>query len=264
MNNFFINLIYKMPTEKIIVINSRDKISGTNSNFRVQFQDSISQEVLKILVKDVFVPNQFYNVDADNNTLDLNQNSLGLVQAVVTEGQYNIDELIVALKTAIDGVLVDGCVVAITKNTNTNKLTFTFTTATNPLNNNVSFLDTSTMKELIGFNATIPENAVVTMPNPWNLNPLQYVQIHSQALASNHGMDGGANTTIGLLETVSLNETAFGGVAHRQNSDDELSEIIYDDQRTLNQIDIKIRNASGKILTLPDNHHISIMVKAYF
>ena len=252
-----------MPTEKIIVINSRDKISGTNSNFRVQFQDSISQEVLKILVKDVFVPNQFYNVDADNNTLDLNQNSRGLVQAIVTPGQYNIDELITALKTAIDAVLAGGVMVAISKNTNTNKLTFTFTGGV-PADHNVSFLDTSTMKELIGFNATIPQNTVVTMPNPWNLNPLQYVQIHSQALASNHGMDGGANTTIGLLETVSLNETAFGGVAHRKNDDDELSEIIYDDQRTLNQIDIKIRNASGKILTLPDNHHISIMVKAYF
>jgi hypothetical protein len=252
-----------MPTEKIIVINSRDKISGTNSNFRVQIQDSISQEVLKILVKDVFVPNQFYNVDGDNNTLDLNQNSLGLVQAVVTPGQYNIDELIVALKNAIDPVLIGGVSVAITKNTNTNQLTFTFTGGI-PANDNVSFLDTSTIKELIGFDTTIPENNIVTMPNPWNLNPLQYVQIHSQALASNHGMDGGANTTIGLLETVSLNETAFGGVAHRQNNDDELAEIIYDDQRTLNQIDIKIRNASGKILTLPDNHHISIMVKAYF
>ena len=252
-----------MPTEKIIVINSRDKISGTNSNFRVQFQDSISQEVLKILVKDVFVPNQFYNVDADNNTLDLNQNSLGLVQAIVTPGQYNIDELIVALKTAIDAVLIGGVMVAITKNTNTNQLTFTFTGGV-PANDNVSFVDTSTIKELIGFTTTIPENAVVTMPNPWNLNPLQYVQIHSQALASNHGMDGGANTSIGLLETVSLNETAFGGVAHRKNDDDELSEIIYDDQRPLNIIDIKIRNASGKILTLPDNHHISIMVKAYF
>ena len=253
-----------MPTEKIIVINSRDKISGTNSNFRVQFQDSISQEVLKILVKDVFVPNQFYNVDGDNNTLDLIQNGLGLVQAVVTPGQYNIDELIIALKTAIDALLIDGCVVTITKNTNTNKLTFTFTTATNPLNNNVSFVDTSTMKELIGFTDTLAQNAVLTMPNPFNLNPLQYCQIHSQALASNHGMDGGANTTIGLLETVSLTETAFGGVAHRQNNDDELAEIIYDDSRTLNQIDIKIRNASGKILTLPENHHITVTVKAYF
>lgn len=253
-----------MPTEKIIVINSRDKISGTNSNFRVQFQDSISQEVLKILVKDVFVPNQFYNVDADNNDLELNQNSLGAVQVIIALGQYNIDELIVALKTAIDSALIDGCVVAITKNTNTNQLTFTFSSATNPLNNNVSFVDTSTIKELIGFTTTIPENAVLTMPNPWNLNPLQYCQIHSQALASNHGMDGGANTTIGLLETISLTETAFGGVAHRQNNDDQLSEIIYDDQRALNIIDIKIRNASGKILTLPDNHHITIMVKAYF
>jgi hypothetical protein len=252
-----------MPTEKIIVINSRDKISGTNSNFRVQFQDSISQEVLKILVKDVFVPNQFYNVDADNNTLDLNQNSLGVVQAIVPAGQYNIDSLIVALKTAIDAVLIGSVTVTITKNTNTNQLTFTFAGGL-PANDNVSFVDTSTIKELIGFNVTIPENNTLTMPNPWNLNPLQYVQIHSQALASNHGLDGGANTTIGLLETVSLTETAFGGVAHRQSNDDELCEVIYDDQRPLNIIDIKLRNASGKILTLPDNHHVTIMVKAYF
>ncbi len=252
-----------MPTEKIIVINSRDKIIGTNSNFTVQFNDSISQEVLKILVKDVYVPNQFYNVDADNNTLDLNQNSLGLVQAIIPEGQYNVLTLETALKTAIDAVLIGSVTVAITKDDTTNKFTFTFSGGV-PANDNVSFLDTSTIKELIGFNATIPENNIVTMPNPWNLNPLQYVQIHSQALASNHGMDAGANTTIGLLETVSLNEAPFGGVAHRQNNDDELAEIIYDDQRTLNQIDIKIRNASGKILELPENHHITIMVKAYF
>ncbi len=252
-----------MPTEKIIVINSRDKISGTNSNFTIQLQDSISQEVLKILVKDIFIPNQFYNVDADNNTLDLNQNSLGVVQAIIPAGQYNIDALIVALKTAIDAVLIGSVTVAITKNTNTNQLTFTFSGGL-PANDNVSFVDTSTIKELIGFSATIPENNILTMPNPWNLNPLQYVQIHSQALASNHGLDGGANTTIGLLETVSLTETAFGGVAHRQNNDDELAEIIYDDQRALNQIDIKIRKASGKILTLPEKHHITVMINAYF
>ncbi len=257
-----------MPTEKIIVINSRDKISGTNSNFTVQFNDSISQEVVKIIVKEVYIPNQFYNVENDgkrkNNTLVLNQNGAGDVSVTVPEGQYNIDTLIATLKALIDGILIDGAIVTITKNNTTNKLTFTFTGATIPANNNVSFVDTSLIKSLIGFDSTIPAGAIINMPYPWNLNQLQYVQVHSPELASTHGMDAGANTTINLLETVSLNSAGFGGVAYKQANDDELHEIIYDDQRVIQQVRIKLRDSDGNILSLPDNHHCSIMVKAYF
>jgi len=257
-----------MPTEKLIVINSRDKISGTNSNFTVQFNDSIAQEVVKIIVKEIYIPNQFYNVENDgkrkNNTLVLNQNGGGDVSITVPEGQYNIDTLIATLKPLIDGILIDGAIVTITKNNTTNKLTFTFTGAGTPANNNVSFVDTSLIKSLIGFDATIPAVAIVNMPYPWNLNQLQYVQVHSPELASTHGMDAGANTTINLLESVSLNNAGFGAVAYKQANDDELHEIIYDDQRVIQQVRIKLRDSSGNILSLPDNHHCSIIVKAYF
>ena len=257
-----------MPTEKLIVINSRDKISGSNTNFTVQFADSISQEVLKIIVKEIYVPNQFYNVENDgkrkNNTLVLNQNGLGNITITISEGQYNIDSLITALKTAIDAVLVDGVTVAITKNTATNKLTFTFTGAGTPANNNISFIDTSLIKNLIGFDATIPQANVLNMPYPWNLNELQYVQIHSPELASTHGLDAGTNTTINLLDTVSLASTGFGGVAYLQSNDEELHEILYDDQRVLQQVRIRLRDASGNILSLPPNHHCSIIIKAFF
>jgi hypothetical protein len=117
---------------------------------------------------------------------------------------------------------------------------------------------------LIGFDATIPETNILNMPYPWNLNQLQYVQVHSPELASTHGMDAGANTTINLLETVSLNSAGFGGVAYKQANDDELHEIIYDDQRVIQQVRIKLRDSDGNILSLPDNHHCTIMVKAYF
>jgi hypothetical protein len=257
-----------MPTEKLIVINSRDKISGSNTDFTVQFNDSLSQEVLKIICKEIYIPNQFYNVENDgkrkNNTLVINQNGLGLLTVTIAEGQYNIDSLIAVLKTGIDAVLVDGVTVGITKNTTTNKLTFTFTGAGTPANNNVSFIDTSLIKSLIGFDATIPQANVLNMPYPWNLNELQYVQVHSPELASTHGMDAGANTTINLLESVSLTSAPFGGVAYKQSNDDELHEILYDDQRVLQQVRIKLRDSSGNILSLPPNHHCSIIVKAYF
>ena len=257
-----------MPVEKLIVINSRDKISGSNTDFTVQFNDSLSQEVLKIVVKEIFIPNQFYNIENDgkrkNNTLILNQNGLGEVGITVTEGQYNIDSLMVALKTAIDAVLVDGAIVTITKNNTTNKLTFTFTGSVTPANNNVSFVSTSLLKSLMGFEDTIVQQTILSMPYPWNLNQLQYVQIHSPELASAHGMDASANTTINLLETLSLTFAGFGGVAYKQSNDDELHEILYDDQRVLQQIRIKLRDSDGNILSLPPNHHCTIIVKAYF
>jgi CRISPR/Cas system-associated endoribonuclease Cas2 len=257
-----------MPVEKLLIINSRDKISGSNSDFTVQFNDSIAQEVVKIICKEFYIPNQFYNVENDgkrkNNTLVLNQNGVGNLTISVPEGQYNIDTLIATLKTRIDNILIDNVIVTITKNNTTNKLTFTFTGASNPANNNVSFVDTSLIKSLIGFDATIPAVSTVNMPYPWNLNQLQYVQVHSPELASTHGMDAGANTTINLLETVSLNSTGFGGVAYKQANDDELHEIIYDDQRVIQQVRIKLRDSDGNILSLPDNHHCTIIVKAYF
>ena len=76
-----------MPTEKLFIINSRDKISGSNTDFTVQFNDSIAQEVLKIIVKEVYIPNQFYNVENDGkkkkNTLVINQNGLGEVSITI-------------------------------------------------------------------------------------------------------------------------------------------------------------------------------------
>jgi hypothetical protein len=257
-----------MPTEKLIVVNSRDKISGSNTDFTVQFNDSLSQEVLKIIVKEIYIPNQFYNVESEgkrkNNTIVLNQNGLGEVSAIIIEGQYNIDSLIVALKTAIDAVLVDGAIVTITKNNTTNTLIFTFTGSATIANNNVSFIDTSLIKSLIGFDATIPQATTLNMPYSWNLNELQYVQVHSPELASTYGMDAGANTTINLLETVSLTSAGFGAVAYKQSNDNELHEIMYDDQRVLQQVRIKLRDADGNILSLPPNHHCTIIVKAYF
>ena len=255
-----------MP-EKLLVINSKDRIRGTNSDFTVQFNDSVSQEVLRVLVKDIFIPNQFYNITELNNTFEYIQGiSFFPVNFTIDPGQYNIITLMFALKEKLDNLLIDGAIVTITKNDATHKLTFTLSGAVNPVNNQwgISYPNT-TMREIIGYTVASPSTSTtIVMPSSWNLNPLQYVQVHSQDLASDHGMDAGSNTTIALLETVSLVETGFGGVAHRQNNDDELSEILYDDQRQLNQITIRLRDSEGQLLTLPGNHYVTIIVKAYY
>src|SRR6056300_1953511 len=118
-----------MSKEKFIVVNSKDRnllLGGqTNSDFTVSYKDNDMQQVLKCIVKDVFIPNQFYNINVNNNELRILGGSMGLPENItITPGQYNIDQLIDALKTAIDNELVTDSV-TITKDTITNILTFT-------------------------------------------------------------------------------------------------------------------------------------------
>lgn len=253
-----------MSKEKILVINSKDRSLGNNSDFSMDFKaDSSVQQVLKVLVKDVFVPNQFYNINSSNNAIEIKQNAQPNATATITEGQYNITQLITSLETAINAILTDGGIVTITKNDITFKLTLTFSGSGTPANDNVSLiLNGTTISNVIGLSADTIQTNIHVLTNPFNLNPLQYVQVHSPEIGYLHGIDGGS--LISLVETVSLTDTAFGGVASKQNNDDELCEILYEEPRNLTNIKIVLRDDTGKRLTLPDNHEFSMTLKIYF
>lgn len=253
-----------MSKEKILVVNSRDRSSGSNSDFSLDFRaDSSTQQVLKVLVKDVFVPNQFYNINNSNNTIEIKQNAEPNATATITEGQYNINQLIIALQDAINAVLIDGCVVVITKNDISFRLTFTFSGSLTPANDDVSLiLNGSSISNVIGLGTDTPQDTVLIMDNTFNLNPRQYVQVHSPQIGYLHGLDG--SSLISLVETVSLTDTAFGGVAYKQNNDDELCEILYESPRNLSNIKVVLRDENGTRLVLPDNHEFSMTLKIYY
>ena len=165
---------------------------------------------------------------------------MGLPENItITPGQYNIDQLISALTTAIDNELVTDSV-TITKDTITNILTFT-TTAN-------LVISISSLCPVLGITTTL--NGLVNVAQaPWNLNDLQFVQVHSNAVGYSHGIDA-SRGIISLIETVPLTETPFGAVAHRQNNDDVLSEILYDQPRNMFNIDIRLVIVTGKLFQL--------------
>lgn len=249
-----------MSKEKILVINSRDRKIGTTAEFELYFNDSSCQQVQKVLIKDVFVPNLFFNITEDNNILSFQQGATTLSAGILT-GQYTIDQLIVALTTAINAVLTGGTIVTITKSLIEYTLTFTFTGGSI---NAISMYELSTISKIIGLNADTPPLAVNQMQEPYNLTGVEFVQVHSPQLGETHGLDGGVNGYISLVETVSLSNTPFGSTAHRQNNDDELSSIIYEQPRNLSRINIILRDDTGKKLVLPSNSNFSIMIKIYF
>jgi len=258
-----------MSKEKILVLNSKDKQIGNNGDFTVQFNDSSCQQVQKVLVKEIFVPNIFYNITDDgkrtNNTLTLSQNGLPNITVTIPEGQYNIDLLMVELKNAIDTVLIDGAIVTVTRSSTTFKLTFTFSGAGTAANNNVQFFVAgSTIAKIIGLENDSVNGAVLLMDNIYNLVGIEYVQVHSPQVGEVHGLDAGASGYISLVDTISLSETPFGGTAYKQNNDDELAEILYEQPKNLSRVSIVLRDEQGNKLSLPDNTNCSVMLKIYF
>jgi len=253
-----------MSKEKLLVINSKDRNDGTNGAFTVLFNDSSCQQVLKVLVKDVWIPNLFYNINSTNNVLSLQQNAEPTVFATVPQGQYTIDQLITVLKAQIDALLIDGAIVTITKNPYVFTLNFTFTGAGTPANNNVVLFADSLISDVIGLKTTNVATNSINLEMPFNLKGVEYVQVHSPQIADSHGLDAGVSGYISLLESVSLAETPYGSIAYRQNSDDELAMILYEQPRNISRVSIVLRDESGTRLILPDNAYTTVILKIFF
>ena len=257
-----------MSKEKILIINSADKDWGNNSKFTVQFSDSSTQQVQKVLVKQIYIPNVFYNINEGNNLLTVKQASQASIIVTIPVGQYNINSLITQLTLSIDSILIDNCVIAIAKTLHTDKLIFTFSGSNTPANNLVNFLKIggitdNIIDDVIGLTLTTNNiTGAIEMNEPWNLNPTQYIQVTSPEVGYLHGLDSGKSKGyISLIDCVPLNNAPFGATAVLVSNDDEMSEILYESPRDLSTVSVALRDENGRFLKLPDNHNMSIVLK---
>jgi hypothetical protein len=259
--------------EKICVISSDDKDSSSvsNSNFVVTLKERYStQSIDRIVVKEVIVPNAFYNIsDGDkakgngpaNNVLILESKISGPITFVLPAGQYNILQLISTLQTVMNlGLITIGDSVVITRNDITNLLTFTFGIG------NLAFNSNSSMAKVLGFFDSVafgpPGTTVYTMPYPPDLSGINSVYIHSDALSDGSGIDA-SKGIINLVESVSMHNVPYGTFAYKQNMDAEFCTINYTAPKNLNVIDIRLRDREGSLLDI-GTKRLSVVVKMYY
>lgn len=258
--------------EKYVVISSDDKDpdSVSNSNFRVTLKERYAtQSIDRIIIKEVIVPNAFYNIsDGDpikgngpaNNILILNSTGLGAPTSFfINAGQYNILQLMATLQAKMNITLTPlGSTVTITRDDITNLLTFTFIGA-----DVFTFLGTSPMATVIGFKGDIVQvGTTIIMPDPPDLSGINSVYIHSEALSDGSGIDA-SKGIINLVESVSMATTAYGTFSYKQNSDTELCTINYTMPKNLNVIDIRLRDREGNLLNI-GTKRLTLMVKMYY
>jgi hypothetical protein len=253
-----------MSLEKLIILSSNDKdsnVSNNNSDFVVNLRETYyTQDIKRILVKEVQVPNNFYNIrdgtnGSQNNELKITEQGFGQVTATVPQGQYTITEYLTALDLAVNAVMV-ATVFTSTLDVATKKITMTGV-------GNTTILDaTSNMASALGLQTTTANQLVHIMDALPNLSGINMVYVHSKDVAENHGIDGDSGL-ISVMESLSFHDVPFGAMGYKQNNDDELALIDYDQPKNLKTVLIVLRDDLGNKLDIGTSE-MTVVLKCFF
>jgi hypothetical protein len=245
-----------MSSEKLIIISSEDKdndSSTSNSDFVVNLKEKYyTQNVLKTLVKEATVPNVFPNIRGED--YGTSQNNVirflegGVQRATfLPEGQYIISaitasppdpwDFVAQLEDAIN-TAATGSNLVVSYNELTGKLGFeliggsSITLQTNQSNgSSISDVLGLTSDLFIPFGLGSPVYPAGTV----QLSGYQNVYLHSKEIADTNA---------------------------KQNNDDELAQILYEQPRNLSRIRITLRDNLGNILPV-GTAKINFVLKSY-
>ena len=243
---------FEKLNHKLIRVTSSDRIPddlSNNGSFTVELKEnSLTQGVRSVVIKEVQCPNTFYNIRSSNgfvnNVLTMQENGQPDINVVVPEGQYSLSTFITALDIAINALLVGGTV-ATTQDPLTLKLIFTFTGTTAII---YDFDDGNVMASVLGITATTPSaQAVINADSLPNLSGISMIYFHSQEISQGNLIDGDSGI-ISVMESLSFHDVPFGATGYRQNDDDLMSSIDYPSVRNLSRINIRVRDQYGNRL----------------
>lgn len=240
----------------LIRIDSNDRTSGDANRFSIQVgsQGGIIA-TSKVVLKSAIIPNVFYNIRTGiDDVLVFTQSGQAQTSVTITEGFWNVSDLMTQLKTAMDLVLV-GVTVAVTQNDQTKKITFTMSAGTIIITNSA----TSNLADSIGFQTTSADAAAPTGDSIPRLGGLSEVFIISDQLAPQHLLED--NSVRNVLASIPITSSFNASTVYEAN-DEELNSVNYPVFRNVSTIDIRLEDRSGNLVDL-NGHSIKLMLMAY-
>jgi len=158
-----------IPREPIeVVLNSKNgtdlnNLDGHKIYLLEQEISSRKDERLLLFLKKVFLPFSFYTLSSSqkNNILDITEtNSSGSITYFITipDGNYNINDLIITIKSLLEATTQKNFKYTITYNKSTGKVSFKILSGTSPTNATLLFSSGGNSKfsvrNILGFNET--------------------------------------------------------------------------------------------------------------
>lgn len=105
-----------------IYLDSKDKVSGTNSDFQINVTDLVTNSHKEISIESVILPKSFYAINANNRTFQLTI-SASSETISLTLGNYTMAQFLTELKTKLDASSLTADIFTVTYSTSTGALT---------------------------------------------------------------------------------------------------------------------------------------------
>jgi hypothetical protein len=256
--------------ERTVILNSRFRApQDSATNFTILLNKSVAvDDVDRIIVKRVSLPNLFYNVPARKSTLYMISEGV-TISVPFPVGHYSIARFVTVLEEMIK--LVVSPSVTVTMDYDTGKITLNNPSAAfgwTVLSHDevrVKFGLDESLNDIIGtsFNTQLTASSSWTSPQVVDLSGEHTVRIESSTLAFSNSFDS-RGQILNTVEVVPLNEP-YGSIVHFQPADHILSFVDSGSSgREINSVDIQLISNTGQPLKLPDNSFVEIVLLVIF
>ena len=227
---------------RLITLNSQDgeQMNGTYlSNIKFNFsgllQDDIYLVRTYITVLNAQFPVSFYIIDETDNILYYTDNSVSKTLEL-TSANYNGNQMVTALNT---GFTANSSPITCFLAPQTGILYFSITGG-----NNITFLSTSTVKNILGFDVDISSSSLLKLPYQLNLLGKKKLFINSNNLR-NSAFTSKSFSSVQTIATIPVDQPPYGLINYASISDLEKN-ILFN--RSLDVIDIQIFDEDNKYI----------------
>lgn len=216
--------------------------SGNGASIKFQSNDSDLHGINRIHLKTSIIPNTQYNINSNNNRLNMTWSDMGGPVPPIPVGQYTITAFTAALETALGSVSVPGAFI-VTVNPLTYKITITsgidFTIADKSLNPMYLVIGQDTQKTSVG--------GVLECANIYNLSGLRHVYIESFTLGKS--LLTGSVKKYSMIADIPI-RVPFGTFQSDVYSEESLDAVYYRGFKNISNFNINLVDEFGNLLEL--------------
>jgi len=227
---------------RLITLNSQDGeklngeyLSSIKFNFSGLLQDDIYLIRTYITVLNAQFPVSFYIIDDTDNILYYTEGGVSK-SITITIGNYNGNQMVSALNA---GFTTNGSSITTSLNSQNGLLSFIITGGIS-----YTFLSTSTIKKLLGFETDITSSTIITMPYQLNLLGKKKIFINSNNL-KNSAFTSKSLSSVQTIATIPVDQPPYSMINYTSVSDLEKN-ILFN--RSLDVLDIQIVDEDNKYI----------------
>lgn len=227
--------------KKTVILDSRNRLRGTSTNFDVNINPSITFSSMRL--KSFHVPVSWYNITSDNNTFTIEQASIDYT-VTVTVGRYDMTQLLSALESGLN--TATGSTFSCTRDDKTGLVTIADTTPTNFI-----IKSNGNLEDYLGFTSQQSGGASYTASKVSKLYNPDYIILSLSAVPNNvRHLDNNSEHGSFVIRLDNLDSTTTMGSVKYNSKDIDIDNIKLSKPKQLHSLSVYLFDKHNNELDL--------------